>query len=221
MVNEEQNSKAIEKYRKKYGLINSNKGSATIETIIIIPFIFFSLLFIIYISLKLFKITNIQVTADLTAQRGSATWGNASKNINTGKPMNIEVPLYQHLFDKQGEAKKSKLKEWVFKRLGDYCEEEIKIETKNYILFKNLRVEIAYYYSSPLKKALTKTNIKEYGSDVFRKEIITAKSTIFEPAEFIRNIDLFVELKDKLKNCNFSLESFFEDITVIEEVKNN
>jgi hypothetical protein len=241
------NKKHWDKHIDGKKIAKNMKGSITIETVIVVPFLFLCVLFIIYISIRLYRIAAIQVIADLTVQRGSVVWNNVNKDINTGKPMNTvskfsknysndeiqssEVPLYWRLFDNQKEIKKDRLKEWTLARLDnnsvlynserteniESAEKTVEIEIKDYIILKNLQIEISYSNYSPMKNTLNKTGIERYS---FGKETITAKSAVFEPAEFIRNVDFFIEAGEKLQTYYPSFREIFAGFeTVVSDKK--
>lgn len=252
--------KLCDKYIGSKTFTKNMKGSITIETVIVVPFLFMCVLFIIYISIRLYRIAAIQVIADLTVQRGSVVWNNVNKDINTGKPMNTvsnfsknysndeiqssEVPLYWRLFDSQKEIKKERLKEWALAQLDNNSvlnnservesiesaesaesaestksaenteitecarstERTVDIEIKDYIILKNLQIEISYSYNSPMKNTLNKIGIE---GNKYGKETAAAKSVVFEPAEFIRNVDFFIEVGEKLQTYYPSFKEFF------------
>ena len=63
------NKKHWDKHIDGKKIAKNMKGSITIETVIVVPFLFLCVLFIIYISIRLYRIAAIQVIADLTVQR--------------------------------------------------------------------------------------------------------------------------------------------------------
>lgn len=198
-----------------------------------------------HISIRLYKITAIQVIADLTSQRGSAVWNNINKDIGTGKPMNMiserldnrnaEVSLYWRLFDSQKEMKKDKLKGWVLDNLDknsmlNNSEETEKTETtettekakktgrtkkiidieiKDYVILKELQIGISYNYNTAMGDILSKVGIERYG---YGKGAVTSKSAVIEPAEFIRSVDLLLEVGGELRNYYVGIKESFSDI---------
>ena len=96
------------------------------------------------------------------------------------------------------------------------AEKTVEIEIKDYIILKNLQIEISYSNYSPMKNTLNKTGIERYS---FGKETITAKSAVFEPAEFIRNVDFFIEAGENCKPIILVLEKFCGFETVVSDKK--
>jgi len=201
--------------------VKYTKGSITIETIIIVPFLFICVILVMYISIRLYRIVLTQVFADLASQRGAAVWDNINKDIDTGKPINTisksdmpKVPLYWRLLDSQKDIKKDKIKGWLFSHLDKnlmlYNNEKsrttVGIETKDYIIFKKIQIEIAYSYNSFMEDTLSKIGIERNG---YGKGSVTAESGVIEHAEFIRNVDFLLEIGEKSQNYFPKVSDFF------------
>lgn len=180
-------------------------GSATIEAVIIVPFILLCILFIIYIPLKLYEKTFFRAITDLTAQKGSSFWADINKDINTGRLESTEnkerTSLYWRVIDVKKEDKKNKLIEWINCQLNTNVilnngESLINITIKDYIVLKRLIVKVTYRNNSPIEKILYRFGIIQYNH---KKEFIKVEALIFEPAEFIRSMDLIIEMGERFK----------------------
>ncbi|NSW92194.1 MAG: hypothetical protein HPY74_16245 [Firmicutes bacterium] len=181
------------------------KGSITIETIIIIPFVFFCVIFAIFIPLRLYRAVSIQVAADLAAQRGAAVWDNINKDITTGKIHNRSYELYWRLYDGQKEMKALRIKNWLFSRLDGNPvlktnERTAVVEIKDYIILKKLQIEAA---------------------DKSFREKAFAESMLIEPAEFIRNTDFLMEVIKKIGKYCPEVNNVIDELKkVINDIKN-
>ena len=71
------NKKHWDKHIDGKKIAKNMKGSITIETVIVVPFLFLCVLFIIYISIRLYRIAAIQVSTDI-ADRVSIDTGTSS-----------------------------------------------------------------------------------------------------------------------------------------------
>ena len=158
----------------------SKKGSITIETTIVILFVFFCIIFAIFASIRLYRTVSIQVAADLAAQRGACTWDNINKDINTGKIRNTRnepYDLYWRIYDIRKDPKIVRIVNWLLSHpnrdsLIKMNERTAVVEMKDYIVLKKLQIEVKNMIS---------------GEKAF------AGAVVIEPAEFIRNTDFLVE----------------------------
>ncbi len=183
-----------------YKIFTANNGSITIESAIIIPIVFLSIIFVIFIPFELYGKTSIQAIIDLGALRGASAWDNVNKDItsgeinnNMGNYMGNYNDLYWRLHDRNEDIKKQKLKNWllsisfknfqnpdIFNKIN-INQEMIRVELEKHVLFK---------------KVLIETNTGDRRLDA------TSEAFVTEPAEFIRNVDFLLDIAAEIKKYN-------------------
>jgi len=179
-----------------YKIFTANDGSITIESAIIIPIVFLSIIFVIFIPFELYRKTSIQAILDLGTLRGASAWDDENKDINSGEinnSMGNYDDLYWRLHDRNEDIKKQKLKNWllsisfknfqnpdIFNKIN-INQEMIIVELEKHFLFKKVSIE---------------TNTSDRRLDV------TSKAFVTEPAEFIRNVDFLFDVAAEIKKYN-------------------
>jgi len=185
-------------------VIGNEKGSFTIEAVLVVSVVFILLIFTVLTPFRLYSVTYNQVMADLAAQRGAAVWNSENRDIDTGKKYGQPSALYWRIYDGKKDVKVGKIKEWLLSRL-----------TSNPVISRNLmkdvndmndisKAEEIWVKVSLRDLIIFKTLEIEAGGN-FPGKTVYARSCLTEPAEFIRNADFAAEAAAKM-------ESYFPQI---------
>ena len=177
-------------------------GYLTIELTFVFSVLFFSLLMLLFMGMILYQQVNLQSLAVRTSARGAVIYGSRMDDIETGvktlEDFKNRDP-YRYLAsifggDKTGEYK-SLLNTYVAKNIGD-CniltgtpKNNDYTTIQDYIFIKRVKVNIKEDYHMP-----TDAIARMFGMDGAFHIDTTATSTVVEPVEFVRNIDLCTDI---------------------------
>ncbi len=177
-------------------------GSITVEAAIVVPVIILSLVAIIYASFLAFQKAYLQLLADRTAERGAHFWKNRYANIETGRdyktcPEGME--LYWWIWDTSNDEKRAKVESYLENRAGRYsiiksADRKAHVSLLNYIAGKKVRVAIEESYVIPGASLL-----KAFGIRDKYKIRVVSEAVIRDPDEFIRNVDLLIDVERELE----------------------
>lgn len=183
-------------------IVFNRKGSIVVETALIFPIIFLTVVALIYMCLFLYEKFYLQFLADLVAERGATTWGNFKKDISLGYVSKDDLNaggLYWRLFDLNRDKKEENLRDYLNRKLNPlkvlnphYISN---VEVVDCISYKKLIVTVQADYRLPLGKILQKFGL----SNGYYTISARAESVINEPAEFIRNTDFIVDLGKEIE----------------------
>jgi Flp pilus assembly protein TadG len=177
------------------------KGSFTIEASLVFPIIFICILAFIYLSLYVYEAVTLQARASIAADRIAANWDNSHKDPKTG-----DFTVYTS--DTSGDGLYWRVKEVFGNKeytIGSGASGNLTLKkftnVANSNLLKDVKGDISLEYSGvantsrtvkvTLEKSLQLPTLPfiELGLDDIQ---VTAKSTIAEPVEFIRTVDLLI-----------------------------
>ena len=184
------------------GLMSNNRGSMAIEASLVVPVIILFIVSVMYIGLLLFQQAHMQACADDAAERGAAVWDDKEKNIEIGKVGIQDLGadgLYRRLiFDK--EPRIDKVMGYLQSKSAGYDllpggSKAMKVELKNYPVYKKLIVRIEGMYRLPLGNLL---QIFGFSRDYVVKA--ESQAVVEDPAEFIRNVDFLMDLEKEVEN---------------------
>ncbi len=172
-----------------------------VEASLVFPIIFLAIIAVIYICILLYQKAYIQSLADMTVNRGCATWSNPEKDTAFGgvdKTSLGEGGLYWRLFDLKRPERVRKLEEYIESRQGAFSilgsTADTSIEVRDYIVYKKLTVSIEDRYRIPMGGLLRVFGLGEDFTVSSRAEAV-----INEPVEFIRNTDFIMDLGKELE----------------------
>jgi hypothetical protein len=183
---------------------NPQKGSFTIEAIVIMSTVMLSVIAVIYIIILFYQITYLQSAAYKGAVLGATMINAGGEDVYTGKVTMDNMHsrgLYRRLYDTTLNEKTTIINNHMKTQLNPYNAikgqlPDINIEKKNYIIYSTLNVSAKKSFSIPGNGLLSKYGL----SDIF-PITTTIETTINDPAEFIRNTDFIadtvVEVDDK------------------------
>jgi hypothetical protein len=180
----------------------NQNGSIVVEAALIVPLIILSLVAIIYIALLLYSHAHMQTTANWAVERGASTWSNKSKDFETGK---IEIEdlnansLYWRLVDNSAREKIDGIIDHTQKKaeannLLAGSEEQVTAAIKDYIIYKKLVVNTQDRRALPLGNILG-----IFGMSKYYTISAQAQASVYDSAEFVRNIDYILFLEKQLE----------------------
>lgn len=188
----------------------NNKGSTTVEAALIFPFIFLSIIALIYVCIFLYEQAYVKSLADRAAERGAAIWKNPSSDMSISlvKLEHFkENDPYWRIYDNNENPKEKKVEQYLKNSLNEYSilqsrDKEARMNTtdiefsadlKNYVVYKKLVVNVKKKFKLPIGNALS-----IFGID--NTVVIEAQSEalINEPAEFIRNTDFAIDMGKRI-----------------------
>lgn len=190
-----------------------NRGSLTVEAVLVIPIIIFVLFWLLNIAFILYQYAALQNIANQAVEAAQSGWDNTSKDISSGRLENSKQLddewLYWNVADKDCTLKESSLKNWVMKRLqkdslmaifaGEVKQGNVIIEINELSILslrRTLEIRITDKRStlfSPLRSM--------FGVELTDQVTVVSRGNLQDPAEFIRNLDWSADLySEHLKN---------------------
>ncbi|HOJ09669.1 MAG TPA: pilus assembly protein [Clostridiales bacterium] len=224
--------------REISNIFNSKKGSFTIETAIIIPFVFFCIIGLLIIPVMLYRKASVQILTDLCARRGARVWDDMNTDINTGKQLDSQQGKsssgaeHKDSDDYSGGSEYENIPEYEYKyslywNLYDKYKgkKEIKLKNwllqqlkNNYILYdENANVDIKlkdYFIFKKLNSQVT--GYYNLSAGIFPESFLIVKSDseviINKPWEFIRNVDFIIDIERQFEESYPGFKEFMEKI---------
>lgn len=182
--------------------MRNQQGYLTIELTFVFSTVFFSLLMILFMGMVLYQQVNLQSLAVRVSARGAVIYGSRVEDMETGikKLSDFEDrDPYRYLSSIFGGDKareyKNRLNEYISRNIGDYniLTGDVKnndyVTIKDYVLVKRIKVNIREDYHMPIDAVA-----RIFGYDGAFRVDTTAMSTVAEPVEFVRNIDLCTDI---------------------------
>lgn len=175
-------------------LKNKEKAAYSIETAIVMTVTFTVLIFLIFMTYVMYEQVRLNAIAQDAAERGAIIYAVQNKEMITGR-MNSDVfsdqNPYWRIVDVDSSARKDRITEYVWLKLNaykldkeQYPKDKIKVEIKNYFIYKRVCVGIDVDYKVPFGGILSFFIKNPYPVHAY------AEANVSEPAEFIRTIDL-------------------------------
>ena len=187
--------------------MKKQKGSYTIEAVIVMTTIIMLIFAIISAFLLLYQNAVMYYVASQAAQEGAVMWVDASHTIDgedTGADPQDGNVYYRigELFSGSApndQEKEKKIKGWAEKRLKEMMPntligsgaEEVNVTFHNYVVRQVVEVSITKEVDIPVRE------IAQY----FDQDLdihVNVKASLAEPAEYIRNIDYAIELASEV-----------------------
>lgn len=187
---------------------NSQKGSITVESSLIIPIVIFCILAVLYFLILLYQQAYSLSVSDNAAERGAAVWNNSHKDIDTGRLGINDIGkdgLYWRLFDGKSSLKQAKITNYIGKpgqstsllnkrSILSNTFQEGKINLSNYIIYKSINVSINKNNNIPVSGVTGGFGIIN-GYNTSSSSV----QSINEPAELIRNLDFAADIENELE----------------------
>lgn len=182
--------------------------------------VFFTVLLIVLMLTNIMHILYEQVRlnalAQAAAERGAAIYAVAGKDMYTGRigPDYYEDEnVYWRLFDSGKKDRMARVEKYVLSHLNryksdneKYSAETVKVDLKDYYIYKRINVEINVKYKSPFGGF---TNMfMEYPYPIHAK----ATAAVAEPAEMIRTIDFAYDVIMQSEGAKKALTKYQESL---------
>lgn len=201
--------------KKIFRILKKQHGYLTVELTFVFSVILFSLLMILFMGMVLYQEVNLQSLAVRTSARGSTIYSSRMEDMETGvkklEDFKNRDP-YRYLASIFGGDKtveyKTLLNTYVSKNIGEYhilTGKPINKEyttIQDYVFIKRIKVNIQEDYHMP-----TDAIARMFGSDGAFHIDTTATSTVVEPVEFVRNIDLCTDVFRQTKSYGKAKEA--------------
>lgn len=173
------------------------KGSFTVEASILFSLVFLLLVVLVYAFIIMYQYTMLQSAANEAANRGAAYY---VKQFEDGTRWPQVKNLYWRIFDTNHLEKKAKIESYSLKELKPSIvstEKHVSTDTYNNILIKQFRIVLEEQYPLPIGELLAVFGIKP-------KLVLKAEAScpMEDNAEFIRNLDMVMDIKNCLINSD-------------------
>jgi hypothetical protein len=181
----------------------SERGSITVESSIIVPFIILCIASVIYMGMILHQRALIQSAAEMAAQAGAAAWAKGLCPIGIGKPdkESLEkIKLYRRIYDSEKTERLKQIEVYALElatksQLIQPDDLVVKAAIKDYALLRRMEVEITKHIRLPLGKYM-----RMFGGSGRVEMTVKATASIDEPSELIRNTDFILDIEKELEN---------------------
>lgn len=194
--------------------MKKQRGSYTLEAVIVMSTIIFIIFAIISAFLLLYQNAVMYYVATQAAQEGAVMWTDNAHDLEGHVTGTDDQGLYYRIGELFGgnDGKVEKIQSWAEQKLKEMTPdtligsgaETVEVEFHNYVVRREVEVRITKEVDIPFKE------IAQY----FDQDLdlhVTAKAATAEPAEYIRNIDYGVELaKDAYKMIKGSLDGLLK-----------
>ncbi len=190
---------------------NSQKGSITVESSLIIPIVIFCIIAVLYFLILLYQQAYSLSVSDNAAERGAASWCNSMKDVETGRLDINDIGkdgLYWRLFDGKSSLKQSKVIYYIGmpeqstsllnkRSILSNTFQEGKINLSNYIIYKSIDVSINKNSKIPVSGVTG-----GFGIVNGYKTSSSSVQSINDPVELIRNLDFAADIEKELERKN-------------------
>ena len=207
-------------------LWGKNEGYLTIELTIIFPAIFFSLLLILFMGMVLYQEVNLQSLSVQASERGSVVYSSRVSDMTTGiktlEDFKIRDPYRNVPFlggGKKGEYT-SLVNKYVAERMGkrDILQADNQnggnyTTVEDYLIAKRIRVNIHSTYHTPVDAIA-----KMFGQNSPFEVNTTAVSAVVDAPDFVRNMDIIVDVASQTKVFGSAQERYNEIKKAIQKV---
>lgn len=188
--------KTVHKLITKLYLINA-KGSFTVEASIFFSLVFLLLVVLVYAFIIMYQYITLQSVANEAANRGAAYY--VKQFVEENKWPREDNP-YWRIFDSNSTEKKAKIESYSINALKPSIvntDKFSKADTSYNILTKEFRLELQEKYPLPAGELLTVFGISP-------KLVLKAHAScpMEDNAEFIRNLDMVMDIKNCLINSD-------------------
>ncbi len=179
--------------------MKKERGSYTIEAVIVMSTIIFIIFAIISAFLLLYQNAVMYYVASRAAQEGALMWTSEAQNLDGKGNRNIYYRLGELGGGGKAGSKKDAVKKWAEEELKSLTPntligsgaETVEVEFHNYIVRQELEVRITKEIDIPFKE------IAQYFSEDLDLHV-SVRASMAEPAELIRNVDYGIELSKEV-----------------------
>ncbi len=182
---------------------NSRKGAVTIEYALVFPVVIICIMILLYIGLIYYQQALLQSVVSENAQNCALLWGYDFDTLDTGEGItSMEAyqseGLYWHVFS-DASPKKDMLQEGIkdelLKRsiLKPSKDVEVEVIFHNYLIVQKVGFKADITYKLPFADGL----LKVLGQSEGIKLSAYSEITVYDPKEFIHNVDYLLQIYDE------------------------
>ncbi|WP_143314594.1 TadE/TadG family type IV pilus assembly protein [Clostridium sp. HBUAS56017] len=173
---------------------SNKKGSLTVEMALVFPFIFVFVIFICFAASMIYNRTTANSIANKNLDKAAIYWLKSNIDFQTGEYISADSDIYSSLYDFKADQKKESLSVALDKDIHSFLlAKNVKISTnvtsKNYVIFRKLKVDVNIDYGTPFKGIFKLIGINKPIVDTFQIDAV-----INNPVEFTRNVDIALEI---------------------------
>lgn len=179
--------------------MKKQKGSYTLEAVIVMSTVIFIIFTIISAFLLLYQNAVMYYVATQAAQEGAVMWSDNAHDLEGNVSSKDQQGLYYRVGELAGgqsvSDKETYIRNWAEKKLKSMTPdtligngaETVEVEFHNYVIQQVVEVRITKEIDIPFREIA-----RYFGNDLDLH--ISARAAVAEPAEFIRNVDYGLEL---------------------------
>ncbi len=212
---------------KKQQITWKNRGSMTVELALIFPFIIVTILVAIHILIILYQYATLQSLVNHTGEEAAKVWGKIQSHqditqlMKTGQVelKDLKTPLYWRLTLLDNTTiKEKKVEDYLKTRLKEKSilglkESKVSVQYKDYIIHKEITVEVSVKYKIPIPFVREVIDFKDgYTAKV------TSKSRVKDSAELIRNVDFVLDTMNDFEITK-NLKTQYNELLVLVKEK--
>ena len=208
--------------RKKLSACRS--GSITVEASLMIPFILLAVVFIYYAASILYQQALLKAVADEIADRAPRLWRNPPGDMTTGRIIRTESEncgLYWRLSELNDSGRAEKLRGYGLQAAGKKdmlpgSGKKVRVEIRNYLVYKVLEVSVEEAYRNPAGSILGIFGLPESYS-----LHANAGTILGDTPELIRNTDFLMDMETELEQKYPGVRKFGEKTrSILETIRN-
>lgn len=179
--------------------MQKRQGSYTLEAVIVMSTIIFIIFAVISAFLLIYQNAVMYYVATQAAQEGAVMWADTSHDLTGKVSGEDDQGLYYRvgeLFGGGGQQEKIEdIRAWAEGKLAEMTPDtligsgaaEVTVEFHNYLVLRSVEVTVTKEVDIPFQEIA-----QYFGKDLDIR--VTARASVAEPAEFIRNVDYGLEL---------------------------
>lgn len=173
---------------------SNKKGSLTVEMALVFPFIFVFILFICFAISFIYNRTVATTIVNKNLDKAAIFWLKSNLDFETGEYISAESDIYSSLYDFKSDEKKGQVSLAMDKdvksfMLAQNIDIKTNITSKNYVIFRKLKVDVNIDYGTPFGGIFKLIGINKPIVDSFQVDAV-----INNPVEFTRNVDIALEI---------------------------
>jgi hypothetical protein len=160
--------------------------------------VFIFVLFICFAASMIYNRTTANSIVNKNLDKAAIYWLKSNIDFQTGEYISAETDIYSSLYDFKADQKKENLSLAINSDVNSFMlSKNVNISTnvtsKNYVIFRKLKVNVTIDYGTPFKGIFSLIGISKPIVDTFQVDAV-----INNPVEFTRNVDIALEIYDEI-----------------------